>query len=212
MCSRQTKNSTLASTHEADRRVRARQIVTFRQFVDELAESAKVDQEFHADDVDQAEGQARGASPVKIAGIAAGNRIFRNICHCVSRSERPTSISTARVADRPSTVFRITGADAGGESEDHDGDGRSAEQHQEQRIGQHQRRRRPRRDPRLEGASQRSRLIQPEAERHADREDQQTCRERLDAGEQKASRHMFLDDDAAECGEHVRMAAARRNG
>ena len=49
-------------------------------------------------------------SPTKTDGSAAGSRIFQNCCLGESLKLRPTSISTRRVPDRPSTVFRITGA------------------------------------------------------------------------------------------------------
>src|ERR1700686_4722717 len=48
-------------------------------------------------------------TPTKMVGSAAGNRILMNNCGPVSLKLRPTLMSTRRVPDRPSMVFRITG-------------------------------------------------------------------------------------------------------
>src|SRR5262249_54058874 len=45
--------------HEADRRIGAGEIITFGKIVDELAEPAKIDEKFGADNVDKGEDQSK---------------------------------------------------------------------------------------------------------------------------------------------------------
>ena len=114
------------------------------------AEPAEIDQEFHADDVDQAEDQAE---PQPDEDLRQGGR-EQDLAEFLRRrrAEGCGRHRAARAAWRrnPRPSCSTTGDSAGGEADDDDGQRTAPEQHQEQRIGQHQRRRGQGGEPGLE--------------------------------------------------------------
>ena len=95
-------------------------------------------------------------------------------------------------------VLRITGGSAGDEAHHDDGPGVAAEDHQEQRIHQHDRRRGQRRDPGLGRPAQQVDAIAAARRGHADHGDHHAGGEGLEDGQAKALADVLLDDDAPE--------------
>ena len=95
-------------------------------------------------------------------------------------------------------VLRMTGSEAGDERHHDDGERAPPEDHQEQRIHQHQRRRGEGGDPGLAGKPEQLHAVEKNADGDAEERQQDARGKAFPRGEQETVRDVLLDDDAFE--------------
>ena len=196
------------------RRVHGGQVVALGQIVDQLAEAAEVDQELDADHVDEREDQARAAARRRCwaAPREAGSSRIAGERDSRSCGRRRSARGAWRAGLRASC--RMTGANPAAKPIMTMVSGIAAEDHQKQRIDEHQRRRRHRARSSSRPPAQTS--LAP-VQQHAQRDRRSTTSRSPAAAAspavmQEAAEDVLLGDDPRERQQRSGWAAARRSG
>ena len=171
--------------HEADRRIGSGQIVALGKLVDKLAEPAEIDQELDPDDVDEREDQPEPQAHED----RRQRRRKQDLPELLRGREIEAPAHIDQHAPRAGEPFQRLEDDRrkpGGEAHHHDGERAAAEDHEIERIHQHQRRGRDRRDPGLGRQPQQVIPVEQHAAGDAEDRDQDARGERFAGGQQEA--------------------------
>src|SRR6202011_5986160 len=182
---------------ETDRRVGSREIVTLGELVDELPESAEVDEKLDADDVDQREDEPEPDAD-EHAGQRRGKQDLPELLGLRELEAAPDVDQYPSRAGEPLDGLEDDGGQGGDEADHHHGHGAAAEDHEEEGVHQHERRGRERRDPGLAGEAQQPETMEQHTDADADDREQHTGGKRFAGREQEAAEHVLLGDYSLE--------------
>src|SRR6478752_8234815 len=124
--------------HETDRRIGSRKIVALGKLVDKLTKATEIDQKFDADDIDEREDQTEPQSYED--GRQRGGK--QDLPELLRRRQIETLAHVDQHASRggkPLERLEDDGGQAGGKPHHHDSQRAPAEDHEIERVHQHER-------------------------------------------------------------------------
>src|SRR5215469_3786024 len=144
----QDEHANAHQDHETDRGVRSRKIVALGKLIDKLAKAAEIDQKLDTDDIDERKNQTESQSYED--GRQRGGK--QDLPELLRRRQIETPAHVDQHAPRGGKALERLeddGSEASGEAHHDDGQRAPAEDHEIERVHQHEWGRRDRRDPRL---------------------------------------------------------------
>src|SRR5499426_1472281 len=188
--------------HEADRGIGSSKIVALGKLVDKLPKAAEIDQEFDPYAIDEREDQPEPQSH-EDGRQRSGKENLPELLRW-GEIEAPAHVDE-HAPGGAETLERLE-HDRGkprGEAHHHDGEGAPAEDHEIERIHQHQGGGSDRRDPGLGGERKQKVAVEQDHARNAEDGNKDAGGESFAGGEQEALEHVLLDDHAREGGDDV---------